>query len=102
LRTSIVLLSLISFSFEVVRFTFIFFMLQVKTCRPDVFGEGFSSHRALVRVQELGFKFAGPPKIDRNFLSELDLTVSFSSGSAALVRLEWWISLLLGSRADCW
>ena len=51
---------------------------------------------------ELWLRWAGPPKIERNFLRECDLTVSASCCSMGAQRLEWWFYLFDGTLADCW
>lgn len=76
-------------------------MLQVNTWRPGSFWVCFSS-TLLVLCEELWFKMAGPPKIDRNFLRECDFIESLSTCYDGTPKLLWWIYLLLESLADCW
>ena len=97
----LLLFCLYSLSLPAFRFTFIFFILQVKTCRLEPFWLALSSPLALLLPIEFWFKCAGPPKIDKNFFNEFDLTVSTYRASEAQ-RLEWCASLPLGILADCW
>lgn len=76
-------------------------MLQVNAWRPGSFWLCFSSILPVL-CEELGFKLAGPPKIDKNFLRECDFIVSLSACYDGTPRLLWWISLVLESLADCW
>jgi len=83
-------------------FTFMFFMLQVNTCRPE-FGIStpipFFSYRlllCLVLVLLLIKQLAGLlPKSPKNFFRELDLILYNSWEWLWLQRLEWRFSLLL-------
>jgi hypothetical protein len=52
-----------------VTLTFMFLMLQVKTCLPE-FLAGCLSSGAVVRETALLLRLAGPPKMERNFLRE--------------------------------
>lgn len=90
-----------SLSFRLVTFTFIFLMLQVNTCLPELFWLDFYYIVAFLAV-EFWLIFAGPPKIDKNFFNDCDLIVSFSPRSVDPHTLLWWFSLLLFILADFW
>lgn len=97
----LLLLWLYYFSLPAFKLTFTFFILQVKTCRLEPFWLALSSPLALLLPIYFWLRRAGPPKIERNFFKEFDLTVSTSRASEAQ-RLEWCASLPLGILADCW